>query len=74
MLYGVDAEQGAPGVVMPAFSGLSDADLAGIAGYLRATRTSKAPWPDLERTVATVRAGDSGTAMRIEGTSGGVCA
>lgn len=57
MLYGVDAEQGAPGVVMPAFSGLSDADLAGIAGYLRATRTSRAPWPDLERTVATVRAG-----------------
>jgi mono/diheme cytochrome c family protein len=59
MLYGVDAAQGAPGVVMPGFSGLSDADLAAIAAYLRATRTSRAPWTDLERTVAAARAGTS---------------
>jgi mono/diheme cytochrome c family protein len=56
MLNGVDAEQGAPGVVMPAFSGLSDAELAAIAAYLRSTRTTRAPWQDLERTVAAVRA------------------
>ncbi len=56
MLYGIDAKQGATGVVMPAFSGFTDADLAKIAAYLRATRTAKRPWPDLEQQVAAARA------------------
>ena len=57
MLDGVSAQDGASGIVMPGFrGGLSDADIARIAAYLRATRTSEAPWPDLEKTVASIRA------------------
>ena len=55
MLDGVDAEQGAPGIVMPAFAGLSDTDLAAIAAYLRSTRTSRAPWNGLEQAIAAAR-------------------
>src|SRR5262249_60031646 len=57
VLFGISARDGAPGVVMPAFgSGFTDADVARLAAYLRATRTDKAPWPDLERKVAQMRA------------------
>ncbi|PZU11785.1 c-type cytochrome [Sphingomonas sp.] len=56
VLHGIDAKDGAPGVVMPAFSRFSDADVARIAAWLRATRTGKAPWPDLEKKVAAIRA------------------
>nr|WP_206370598.1 cytochrome c [Solimonas marina] len=57
ILFGIDAPDGAPGVVMPAFGrGFSDADVAQIAAYLRATRTDQAAWPDLEKKVAQVRA------------------
>jgi mono/diheme cytochrome c family protein len=56
MVHGIDARDGAPGVVMPAFGHFSDADLAAIAGYLRATRTNKAPWTDLDQKIAAVRA------------------
>lgn len=42
---------------MPSFAaGFTDADIARIAAHLRATRTGSAPWPDLERRVATLRA------------------
>jgi len=61
ILYGIDAKQGATGVVMPAFSGFTDADIARIAAYLRATRTSKAPWPDLVEQVAAARAQNEGS-------------
>ena len=60
MLHGVSARDGAPGVVMPAFTGFTDADVARIAAYLRATRTSKAPWPDLKGKVAAIRAQGAG--------------
>ena len=56
MLYGVSAKDGAPGVVMPSFNRFSDADVARLAAYLRATRTDKAAWPDLEKKVASIRA------------------
>lgn len=57
MLYGVTAREGAAGIVMPGFApALSDADIARIAAYLRASRTSHPAWPDLEKTVAAVRA------------------
>jgi mono/diheme cytochrome c family protein len=56
ILHGVDAKDGAPGVVMPAFSHFSDADVARIATWLRATRTDKAAWPDVEKKVAAIRA------------------
>ena len=56
ILHGISAEEGMPGVVMPAFGGaLSDADVARIAAYLRRTRTSLPPWPDLAKKVAAVR-------------------
>jgi mono/diheme cytochrome c family protein len=55
ILNGIDAKDGAAGVVMPAFRHFSDADIARIAAYLRATRTSKASWPDLEKKIATIR-------------------
>jgi mono/diheme cytochrome c family protein len=50
------------GAAMPAFGrGLSNADIAMIAAYLRATRTKSQPWSDIENTVAAVRAkGQSG--------------
>lgn len=57
ILFGIDALDGAPGVVMPAFGrGLSDADVARLAAYLRATRSDRPPWPDLDKKVAQVRA------------------
>lgn len=60
ILHGISGKDGAPGVVMPAFSHFSDADVARIAAYLRATRTGKRPWPDLEKKVAAVRANGAG--------------
>jgi mono/diheme cytochrome c family protein len=42
---------------MPAFGyGFTDADVARIAAYLRATRTGKPAWADLETKVAAIRA------------------
>ena len=56
ILRGISAEEGMPGVVMPAFDGaLSDADVARIAAYLRRTRTNLPPWPDLPAKIAGIR-------------------
>jgi len=61
ILFGIDTPEGAGGLVMPAFgSGLSDADVARIAAYLRRTRTNQPPWPDLETTVGKIRAQGKG--------------
>ena len=47
---------------MPAFAkGFSDSDVAGIAAYLRQSRTSSAPWPHLDQDVARIRAEASAT-------------
>lgn len=57
ILDGVNAVNGTRGVVMPAFrNALSDEEIAAIAGYLRDKRTDLAPWPDLARKVADIRA------------------
>jgi len=57
VLHGIDARDGIPGVVMPSFGhALSDADIASIAAYLRRTRTTLPPWPDLEKQIAALRA------------------
>jgi len=56
ILRGISAKEGMPDVVMPAFGGaLSDADVARIAAYLRRTRTSLPPWPDLAAKIAEIR-------------------
>ena len=56
ILRGISADEGMPGVVMPAFGGaLSDADVARIAAYLRRTRTSLPPWPELPTKIAAIR-------------------
>jgi len=65
ILFGINAQDGSPGVVMPAFGhGFSDADVAAIAGYLRATRTDQSPWPNLQDKVAQIRATASGQDAR----------
>jgi len=62
ILRGISADEGMRGVVMPAFGGaLSDADVARIAAYLRRTRTSLPPWPDLAAKIAEIR-GENGAA------------
>ncbi|MCA1443251.1 cytochrome c [Ensifer sp. IC4062] len=55
VLEGVSAEDGKPGVAMPAFRTMTDRDLAEIAKYLRSTRTDLPPWTDLEERVARIR-------------------
>lgn len=56
ILRGISAEEGMPGVVMPGFDeALSDTDIARIAAYLRRTRTSLPPWPDLPAKIAAIR-------------------
>jgi mono/diheme cytochrome c family protein len=56
ILRGVSAEEGMPGVVMPAFEhALSDSDIARIATYLRRTRTNLPPWPNIGEKVAAIR-------------------
>src|SRR5262252_1095967 len=55
ILRGISADEGMPGVVMPAFGGaLSDGDVARIAAYLRRTRTNLPPWPDLAAKIAEI--------------------
>ena len=47
---------GAPGMVMPAYeSSFNDAEMAGLAAYLRRTRTTAPPWKDLEKKVTAIR-------------------
>jgi mono/diheme cytochrome c family protein len=56
VLRGVGSKDGAPGLVMPAYaSSLSDAEVARIAAYLRRTRTTRPPWPNLEKNVSAAR-------------------
>jgi mono/diheme cytochrome c family protein len=61
ILGGISAKDGAPGIVMPGFArGMTDEDVALLASYLRTTRTDKAPWPNLARQVAQIRAEGQG--------------
>jgi mono/diheme cytochrome c family protein len=57
VLHGISAKDGAPGVVMPAFAGgLSDGDIAQLANYLRSSHTNLAPWSNLKKNIADIRA------------------
>jgi mono/diheme cytochrome c family protein len=56
IMYGINAPNGAPGVVMPGFAGFTNTDITRLAAWLRATRTNKPAWTDLQKKVATIRA------------------
>jgi mono/diheme cytochrome c family protein len=57
----VDNTQGAPGLVMPQYSSLTDGEIAGLAAYLRRTRTKLPPWSDLEKKVSAIRRDSAAT-------------
>lgn len=57
MLRGISASEGKPGLVMPSYyTSLSDKEMAEIAAYLRATRTTLPPWKNLVEKAAQIRA------------------
>jgi mono/diheme cytochrome c family protein len=56
VMKGISNAEGAPGLVMPPFAAsLTDVQIAGLAAYLRRTRTKLPPWTDLENKVAAIR-------------------
>lgn len=56
ILHGVSAQEGLPGLVMPAYAhSFSDAQLAALVAWLRRERTDQPAWPDLEKKVTAVR-------------------
>jgi hypothetical protein len=55
VLKGVGSTDGAPGLAMPAYASLTDAEIAGLGADLRRTRTNCPPWNDLEKKVAAIR-------------------
>ena len=55
VLKGFGSADGAPGLVMPAYASLTDAEIARLGAYLRRTRTNYPPWTDLEKKVAAIR-------------------
>jgi mono/diheme cytochrome c family protein len=57
VLNGISIQNGAQGAMMPGFANaMSDDEIASLAAYLRRTRTSLAPWPNLPAQVAVIRA------------------
>jgi mono/diheme cytochrome c family protein len=61
VLHGIGLKDGAPGLFMPPFAQLSDADIANLSAYLRRTRTDRPDWTDLEGKVAAIRKSGSGS-------------
>jgi mono/diheme cytochrome c family protein len=55
VLRGIGIGEGGPGLVMPAYAGLTDAEIARIAAYLRRTRTDRPAWTGVERQVTAIR-------------------
>ena len=56
MLKGIGNTEGVPGSGDACLRlGVTDADIARLAGYLRRTRTNLPPWTDLENKVAAIR-------------------
>ena len=58
IVHGISVKDGLPDAMMPAFgAALSDEDIAAVANYLRKSRASLPPWPDVAAVVARVRSG-----------------
>jgi mono/diheme cytochrome c family protein len=56
ILHGIDIKDGLPDTMMPGFAQtLDDAQVAELASWLRATRTSQPPWQDLQSKVTALR-------------------
>jgi mono/diheme cytochrome c family protein len=56
ILNGIPRDGSSPSHYMPAFAGLlNDDQIADVAAYVRATFSTKAPWPVLDTTVVTIR-------------------
>jgi mono/diheme cytochrome c family protein len=55
VLHGIGLKDGVPGLFMPPFAHLSDADIASLGAYLRRTRTDQPAWTDLEGKVIAIR-------------------
>lgn len=54
-LRGVSNESGIQGVLMPGFAAWSNADLAALFAFLRATHTDRPAWNDLEQRIERTR-------------------
>jgi mono/diheme cytochrome c family protein len=61
VLHGIGLKDGAPGLFMPPFSHLSDAEIASLGAYLRRTRTNQPAWTDIEGKVAAIRKSGGGS-------------
>jgi mono/diheme cytochrome c family protein len=55
MLGGVSADAGINGAVMPSYHSLTTPELSQLAGYLRASRTDRPAWTDLDKQVEAAR-------------------
>lgn len=56
-LHGVSNESGIKNVLMPGFASWSNADLAALFGFLRATHTDRPAWDNLEEQIERQRSG-----------------
>ncbi|WP_250462282.1 cytochrome c [Microbulbifer litoralis] len=54
LLQGVPADEGSPGIVMPDFASLSNADIASLAQFLR-KRANLPPWEGLDKRLEELR-------------------
>ena len=61
VLHGIGLKEGAPGLYMPPFGHLGDAEIASLGRYLRRTRTDEPAWTDLEGKIATLRRSAGGS-------------
>jgi mono/diheme cytochrome c family protein len=62
VLHGIRSPQHPSAVLMPGFAGaFTDAQLAELAAYVRATYSIRPPWPDIAATVRDIRRGEAAT-------------
>jgi len=54
-LDGVSLDAGVPGVMMPGFASLDDAEIASLVTWLRSTQTELEPWGEVEARVRDLR-------------------
>jgi mono/diheme cytochrome c family protein len=55
VLEGIGLKDGGPGMMMPGYANLTDAEIGRLATYLRRTRAGLPPWADVENKAASLR-------------------